>query len=168
MSLNPGMLQLDLAAGLNEQPQVHDQQLLGGSQTDGQNFVTITRGSSSEHMEEDVIPSSPIGFKQAMAKPLPALAIPTPPPRLQPWVTVATSRRSDRLAKKSLHRNPVVVAAQNILMKKLGLTSGPEITMDDVENYIHVFKEDISAEQAELISELFMQQVLTTELPQDD
>jgi hypothetical protein len=61
-----------------------------------------------------------------------------------------------------------VVAAQNILMKKLGLTSGPGITMDDFENYIHVFKEDISAEQAELISELFMQQVLTTELPQDD
>jgi hypothetical protein len=76
------MLQLDLTAGLNEQPQVHNQQLLGGSHTDGQNFVTITRGSSSEHMEEDVIPSSPIGFKQAMAKPLPALAIPTPPPCL--------------------------------------------------------------------------------------
>jgi hypothetical protein len=41
-----------------------------------------------------------------------------------------------------------VVAAQNVLLKKLGLLVNQEITSDNLDHYIQVFKDGLSEEQA--------------------
>jgi hypothetical protein len=43
------------------------------------------------------------------------------PPHCRQWALLMIApHRSVRLAKMSLHRTPIVIAAQNVLLKKLG------------------------------------------------
>jgi hypothetical protein len=73
-----------------------------------------------EPTHEDPIPTNPTAFKQLMAIPLPAPAMLAPPQRCRARpAPTALPRRSDRLARKAIHRTPSVVATQNLLMKYL-------------------------------------------------
>jgi hypothetical protein len=53
-------------------------------------------------------------------------------------------------------------------MKKLGLVVGVEITTEDFEAYIRVFREGPMLEQCKLTVELFLQQEEVAGLPEDD
>jgi hypothetical protein len=58
-------------------------------------------------------------------------------------VPLTLPRHSSRLAKKAMHRTPTVVAAQNVLMRKLGI-SGEELEPSDFEKYLQMFREGLS------------------------
>jgi hypothetical protein len=49
-----------------------------------------------------------------------------------------------RLVKKAFHRAPAVAAAQNLLMKKLGLSWEGPLVATDFERYVHMFNEGLS------------------------
>jgi hypothetical protein len=85
-------------------------------------FVNTSRGSAPDGLQEGVLPTSP-SFSRVLAKPIAASVVPTPPPlrRTRKMVMVQVPRRRSRLAKKALRRTPAVAAAQNVLMRKLGL-----------------------------------------------
>jgi hypothetical protein len=48
-----------------------------------------------------------------------------------------------------------VAAAQNVLMKKLGISSEPQLDAADFERYISIFENGFTDEQIMLIRELF-------------
>jgi hypothetical protein len=60
-------------------------------------------------------------------------------------------RWSVRVAKKVVNRPPAVVVAQNLLMRKLGLTSSSSIETQDFDHYIKVFVDGLTVEQSNLI-----------------
>jgi hypothetical protein len=64
------------------------------------------------------------------------------------------------LAKKTSRRILVVVAAQNALMKKLGLTTGVHMESKDFNRYIELFCYGLSEGQVWMIDDLFMNKVL--------
>jgi hypothetical protein len=64
-------------------------------------------------------------------------------------------RRSARLAKKACGRTPAVVAAQNILLRKLGIAQEHHLESSHFEAYLSLFKEGLSEEQVHMIKELF-------------
>jgi hypothetical protein len=70
--------------------------------------------------------------------------------------------------RKVIHHTLAVVTVQNLLMKKLGLVVGVEITTEDFEAYIRVFREGLMLEQCKLTMELFLQQEEVTGLLEDD
>jgi hypothetical protein len=87
-------------------------------------FVSMVHGALLGSMQANMILDDPTAFMQMMTKPIPLIELPTNSTRRRPrkkTVATATSRRSTRLAKKAAHRTPVVVTAQNLLMRKLGL-----------------------------------------------
>jgi hypothetical protein len=62
--------------------------------------------------------------------------------------------------KKAANRTPVVAAAQNLLMRKLGvLQNQPKIESADFDHYIKLFAEGLTEVQAQMIWELFMVEV---------
>jgi hypothetical protein len=67
-------------------------------------------------------------------------------------------RRSRHLAKKAKSHVPDVAGAQNLLMHKLGLALGPHVESEDFDRYVQAFKNGLSAEQVNLIRELFKEQ----------
>jgi hypothetical protein len=77
-----------------------------------------------------------------------AVRVPSSPPHL-----------SARLAKKTSRRILVVVAAQNALMKKLGLTTGVHMESKDFNRYIELFRYGLSEGQVWMIDDLFMNKV---------
>jgi hypothetical protein len=64
-------------------------------------------------------------------------------------------RCSARVAKIAHSRTPAVAAAQNVLMKKLGISSEPQLDAADFERYISIFENGLTDEQIMLIRELF-------------
>jgi hypothetical protein len=71
--------------------------------------------------------------------------LPTPPPRCRRRSPpLSLSFHSTRLAKKAFCRAPVVVAAQNLLMMKLGLSKDEQLEVVDFEKYVHMFEEGLS------------------------
>ena len=68
-------------------------------------------------------------------------------------------RRSVRLAKKARQRTPAVVAAQNVLLKKLGFAAEEPPTADDVDRYVQTFRDGLTEEQVKTIDELFVDHV---------
>ncbi|OEL21634.1 hypothetical protein BAE44_0017347 [Dichanthelium oligosanthes] len=77
---------------------------------------------------EEVSSTIPL-FEQALRKPLDLPVLPSPPPLRRPRNTAipaALPRRSNRLARKAVGRTPAVLAAQNLLMRKLGLATGAQ------------------------------------------
>jgi hypothetical protein len=107
----------------------------------------MLRGSSTSGMSIGVIPSSPDEFACAIIYPVwPTTVVSQLHHRRS--LTTAAPRRSARLAKKSLRCTPTVVAAQNVLLKKLGLLVNQEITSDNLDHYIQMFEDGLSEEQA--------------------
>jgi hypothetical protein len=64
-------------------------------------------------------------------------------------------RRKSRLTKKAMQCTPTVVAPQNVLMRKLGVTGEGEMQSSDFEKYLQMFREGLTERQTELILELF-------------
>jgi hypothetical protein len=62
--------------------------------------------------------------------------------------------RSSRLARKALSYTPTVTMAQNVSMKKLGLSWDGQLQTTDFDNYICLFDEGLSERQSQLILEL--------------
>jgi hypothetical protein len=62
--------------------------------------------------------------------------------------------RRTRLAKKECNHTLVIVAAQNVLIHKLGQASGQQMDMAAFEKYITLFQEGLSEEQAKMVVEL--------------
>lgn len=107
-------------------------------------------------MEDDVVPSSPAAFTVAVSMSLPQTATPAAPrgyasaPPKPPWHSV-------RLAKKVHSRTPAMLAAQHVLMKKLGITGDQPPNSDNVEAYVQAFHRGLTEDQARLIAELFIE-----------
>jgi hypothetical protein len=74
-------------------------------------------------------PATPAAFLQLMTKELLTTSLITPPRRRQRSrvIPVAPLRGSVRLTKKAANRLVAVMAAQNLLMHKLGIASGSSI-----------------------------------------
>lgn len=124
-------------------------------------FVTTERGSEPQSMAAGVIPSSPSAFAARVTRPL-QNAICSSPVQRRRRASVApprTPRRSSRLAKKSLGRTPAVQAAQNVLLKKLGITDGAPPVAQDLEAYVQMFQQGLSEEHTRLIADLFADRV---------
>jgi hypothetical protein len=54
-----------------------------------------------------------------------------------------------------MHHTLAVAAAQNVLMKKLGISSEGQLQSSDFERYLQLFKEGLTKRQVRLILELF-------------
>lgn len=118
-------------------------------------FVNTRRGSDTSNMTEGVIPSSPSDLAAAVSRPLPASVCFALTRRRAKLAQPQVQRRSVRLAKKARTRTPAVVAAQNVLMRKLQFTQDAPPTSADIEAYINTFQQGLTEEQARLILELF-------------
>jgi hypothetical protein len=81
---------------------------------------------------------------------------------------VATPRRGISLAKKAMGRLPAVVAAQNLLMCKLDLSTTNEEDTQGLQHYIQMLVEGMTVEQAQEIDELFVSRVPMGALLDDD
>jgi hypothetical protein len=119
-------------------------------------FVTTSRGSSTLGMVEGVILSNPGEFGWDITYHT-RFGAASHPGHRRP-IPASVPHRSARLAKKALPHTPALVAAQNVLLKKLGLLVDQEITPDNLNWYIQMFKTGLSEEQAHLIIDLFVLQ----------
>jgi hypothetical protein len=97
-------------------------------------------------MVEGVIPSSLMSFIQVLSKPVANQVLAT---------TLSTPHRSNCLAKKAFHCTLVLATVQNVLMKKLGISSGGQLEATDFDKYIQMFKEGMPERQVQMILELF-------------
>jgi hypothetical protein len=57
---------------------------------------------------------------------------------------MAVPHRSSRLAKKSQSRPPAVTAAQNILMRRLSLSTMDHVESSDYGRYLDLFKDGLT------------------------
>jgi hypothetical protein len=69
-------------------------------------------------------------------------------------------RHSSHLAKKLRGRLPAFVVAQNILMRRLGLSTVDHVESSDYGRYLNLFKDGLTEEQVHLIRELFASRML--------
>jgi hypothetical protein len=113
---------------------------------------------SFDGMQEGIIPNDLEQFAQLVAVPLQGTKMSTPPRHRPRKVApaIAPPRCSKRLAKKAVHRTPVVAAVQNLLMRKLGLLPHEEMRTEDFDKYMQLFFGGLSKEQTRIICELFM------------
>ncbi|OEL17370.1 hypothetical protein BAE44_0021611 [Dichanthelium oligosanthes] len=122
----------------------------------------VTAASTPEATVSPGPPTSPAAFAQALRKPLgdSILQPPLPPRRPRNRAPPAASPcRSNRLARKALHRTPSLLAAQNILMHKMGLSGHSQLESSDFDRYVKIFKNGLSEEQVKQIRELFSSSV---------
>lgn len=123
-------------------------------------FVTLQRGSSPIAMQEGHIPSTPAEFDSLVTGQVQPPVCDAPRRRRARIAAPPHSpRRSVRLAMKSRRRTPALLAAQNVLLKKLGLTAEAPPEADDIVAYIHTFQNGHTEDQARLIDELFIDYV---------
>jgi hypothetical protein len=102
----------------------------------------------------------PSAFGQLISRPLGDLELASPPHRCRPPPPPAlASQHSARLAKKSCNHTTAIVAAQNVLIRKLGLVLGSQMDTMTFEKYLKLFQEGLSEEQAQMIAELFATQL---------
>ncbi|OEL37854.1 hypothetical protein BAE44_0001127 [Dichanthelium oligosanthes] len=121
--------------------------------------ASTTRGASLEPLLPVSVPTDLPSFAQALRKPLGPSVLPSPPPLRRPRhraALLAPPHRSSRLAKKAVCRTPSLIAAQNLLMRKLGLSGDSQLESGDFDRYIQMFKNGLTEEQTKLISELFV------------
>jgi hypothetical protein len=107
-------------------------------------------------MVDGVIPSSPLAFVRVPSEEVANAGLATPPPHRCQRAPVPASLPccNSRLAKKVFHRTSVVTTAQNMLMKKLGLSNKDQLQSIDFEKYIQLFDEGLMERQSQLILEL--------------
>lgn len=92
-----------------------------------------------------------------MTTPLQSAVCPTPQRRHGRLVTPALPPRcSARLAKKAHNRTPTLLAAQNVLLKKLNITKDAPSEPADIQSYIDTFNRGLTVDEARLIAELFI------------
>jgi hypothetical protein len=118
-----------------------------------------------------VAPSTSASFLQMMTKSLLACAVLQTLPRHRPRPKAplgAPVRRSIHLAKKAATRPLAVVAAQTLLMRKLGISSGPSIETVDFDRYVKAFTGGLTLERANIIDELFMNMVCAPDLVEEE
>lgn len=110
-------------------------------------------------------PASLQEFTEAISGQLPEAELVTPLRRRRQPARISNQppRRSIRLAKKSKNRTLALAAAQNVLMRKLGLTTEGPPENEDFCKYIQVFREGLTEQQVQLIQELFYAYVPTAE-----
>lgn len=131
-------------------------------------FVSTTRGAGIAAQEQGApfaaAPSNQDEFRRATSHPLPSMAAPALPPcrRRRIHTLAEPPRRSERLAKKSRRRTPALVAAQNVLLRKLGITVGEAPESTHIDQYIRAFREGLTEEQARMITELFVEYIPET------
>jgi hypothetical protein len=122
-------------------------------------YINTTRGASPGSLEAGVIPDSSGAFVQLRSKPIQPSALPSSPVHRRcpchNYVASALPLRSSRLTKKAWSRVPVVAAAQNILMHKLGLVTGEHVESEDFYHYLKTFKDGLTEEQVNLIRDMF-------------
>jgi hypothetical protein len=97
-------------------------------------------------MLDGVIPSSPMSFVHVLSKPVASQELATPLPRRRRRTPGPTTLSccSSRLAKKAFHLTPALATAQNVLMKKLGLSIEGKLEAVDFERYVCLFNEGLS------------------------
>lgn len=118
-------------------------------------YVTTSRGSppmasrSVEHERDS-------DFPRSLCRPI-ATTLPPPLPRPcgRRGRPARLPRRSSRLVKKTRNRTPAVLAVQNVLMRKLGITVDAPPEADDFAEYERIFHLGLTPAQVELIKELF-------------
>jgi hypothetical protein len=123
-------------------------------------FVTTMRGEPPTSSEEVLHPVDVASFTELISPPLEAPALRSPPRRCRTKPPPASApRHSSRLAKKAISWTPAVAAAQNVLIQKLGLGTGPQVDSAVFEKYLNLFQEGLTKEQAKLIGDLFTAQL---------
>lgn len=96
-------------------------------------FVNTQWGSDIGAMADGVIPSSLLGFATDIASPVPTSLCSTSRRRRAKPVPPRPPGRSTRLSKKARTCTPALVAAQNILLRKLQITNEEPPIAADVE-----------------------------------
>jgi hypothetical protein len=110
-------------------------------------------------MQDGVIPTSRTSFACQVTRPLQDPVLPSTPGHHGSRLNVAppsAPRRSTWLAKKARSRAPALVAAHNVVMKKLCISTEPSLEMVDFERYINLFNDGLTEAQVKLIKELFL------------
>ncbi|CAN6323923.1 unnamed protein product [Urochloa humidicola] len=128
-------------------------------------YVTTTRGTRPAlplHLEDDI--STPVkanvtAFASNIFRPVTPGALQQTPPRRRartPVTAALSVRRSERLAMKSRHRaSKPAVQAQNVLMKKLGITTSKQgVDAAAFQRYLEVFTATATVSQCEAMDEL--------------
>jgi hypothetical protein len=131
-------------------------------------FVTTMRGGSPWSMQSGSIPTSPTAFMHVMTKPLQPLALPSSPPRHHSCRLLdltSTPCHCNRIAKKAGQWTPAMGAAQNLLLKKIGLSQGSQVAMIDFESYLNMLKDGLTEAWVGMIRDLFVIQTSTPNLP---
>jgi hypothetical protein len=67
-----------------------------------------------------------------------------------------------------MHHTPIVVVTQNVLMKKLGISSEAQLQSSDLESYLQMLKEGLYERLVHLILELFKGDSDTLEASMED
>jgi hypothetical protein len=119
-------------------------------------FINTVRGSGVDGMHEGNIPSSPSSFAAMLTKPLSPARISTMAPSRRAKTPTAVPRRSSRLAKKASSCTLAVAAAQNILMKKLGIMAGRALRRNTSRNTCVSSRKASQKAHIKMIGDLFM------------
>jgi hypothetical protein len=93
-----------------------------------------------------------------MSKPIPSPVLPSSPIHHRSNISLApctTPLHSSQLAKKARNRAPAVAAAQNVLMRKLCISTEPQLKAANFEKFINLFNDSLSKAQVWLIQDLF-------------
>jgi exonuclease III len=134
-------------------PSIQEMAGLDCSELEG---VNTRHGAEPVGLLQGVILTSPSSFKLRMSKLIPAPVISSQPHRHRAKVVqVALPRRSTRLVKKAMQDTPAVVTTQNVLMLKLGLSTGQQLQTANLDKYLKLFQEGLSLEQVQLIHDMF-------------
>lgn len=107
-------------------------------------FVSSQRGQPPSPFER---PADEMGFVATVTKPLPIAQLPAPRRRPGRPAPIQPPRRSQRLAKKIRARTPAIVAAQNVLLRKLGITSNEPPVPEHIDQYLQAFSNGLTEEQ---------------------
>ncbi|OEL22976.1 hypothetical protein BAE44_0016005, partial [Dichanthelium oligosanthes] len=116
-------------------------------------------GIVAEDASPPAAPMDLASFSQAVRKPLGPSILQSPPPLRRPRRRAALQappRRSSRLARKAVRRTPALVAAQNLLMRKLRLSGEAQLETANFDRYIQLFQNGLSEDQTKLIGDLFV------------
>jgi hypothetical protein len=125
-------------------------------------FATTLRNTSLVSTRDGMPPDSTAAFTELVTGDLPPTALQPTPIRHHTHrvVTPVVPRWSARLVKKVVHQTSAVVAAQNLLMRKLGLLQAQnKIESANFDDYIKLFAEGLSESQAQMINDMFMDHV---------
>jgi hypothetical protein len=95
--------------------------------------VNTSHGADLDGLQEGFIPSSPASFVNKISKPTRHTVAHSPSvKRARPRPIATMSQRSSSYVKKARSHTPAVAAAQNVVMKKLGISQVAQLQMADL------------------------------------